>query len=290
MENKLRFNNWDETSFKDDYDRNFNGFEDKMMKAAKSDGSTAHSLFKRAVLWFSLKYINDDNVSNAELANYMKLAMQGAYTHILTEMKLGELQETWIGQEKLKLKKDVATHKSTVATLVDIYDIACVCRCEEVKKIVINQEDPGPFFKNPNLSKSYYYSLFYQEQSYKKNNADIIQKQFDKIREKAAALYENDHEWGQWYQNYLLPVIKLRELLMIGTQEDFNTQLKEVLQKDRELKDVSPEVMSTNSWIPWEINSLACRANDKGWEITVEDSRLLKFLIEGKCNVTSLEP
>ncbi|MFK7748316.1 MAG: Imm49 family immunity protein [Kordia sp.] len=290
MGNKLVFNNWDEESFKNDYDNNFIDFENQMMKVAKTNPKTSHSLFACAILWFALKYIDKKEASSDELVNYMKLAMQGAYAHILTEMNLGKSQEVWIDQELVTLEKEASTHKTDVATLVDIYDIACICRCEKVKKIIINQIDPGPFFHNSNLSKSYYYSLYYLEKTDSKNNTNLVQKQFEEVRTKAAAVYENDNEWKKWYEKYLLPTIKLREVLMIGNEVDFNIQLQEVLNKDRELKDVSPKVMNPNNWIPWEINSLACRAHDKGWKITVEDSRLLKFLVEGKCNVTSLEP
>ena len=75
-------------------------------------------------------------------------------------------------------------------------------------------------------------------------------------------------------------------------KKNFNTQLQITLDKNRAYFDnkENNRFREMENWLPWDIIAYACRAYDKGWKITVEDSRLPMFLVEGKCNVTTLAP
>ncbi|PTX63137.1 immunity protein 49 of polymorphic toxin system [Kordia periserrulae] len=290
MANTLEFNNWDENSFKDDYDKNFNGFKEKMLNAAKSNPNTSHSLFKRAILWFAIKYVHNES-SFEELSYYMKLAMQAAYAHIQTEVNLGTTQELWIDNEKVSLQKTSSTHKTNVATLMEINDITCICRCEKVKEAIFRQTDPGPFFHNVNLARSYHYPYYYLEKSLHKIDDAVIQRQLDKMDKSAEDFFKDDDEWNDWYEAIYLPLSALRNAFYLGNEASFNEKLQIALDKDRAFNDdAKGRYANPDNWIPWEINAFACRAHDKGWNITVNDSRLLMFLVEGKCNVENLAP
>jgi len=114
----------------------------------------------------------------------------------------------------------------------------------------------------------------------------------DEIKENAAEEYKNSKEFSGWYSEYLMPLADLREAFHLGTEESFNTALKTVLDKNRAYFDSEEDgrFRDDKNWYPWDVISYACRAYDKGWKITVEDSRLPMFLVEGKCIVENLGP
>ena len=136
------------------------------------------------------------------------------------------------------------------------------------------------------------YSVYMLEQSYKLISEESLKKILDEIDTKAAKEYKNSKEFRGWYSKCLVPLNKLRETFYLGTEEEFNIQLKIALDKDRVHHDSESfdRVRDRKTWYPWDIIAYACRAHDKGWKITVEDSRLPMFLVEGKCNVTTLAP
>ena len=63
------------------------------------------------------------------------------------------------------------------------------------------------------------------------------------------------------------------------------------LDKGRAFSDDSRgRYANSDYWIPWDIIEFVSIPYDRGWRVTVEDSRLLNFIVEEKCNVTGLNP
>jgi hypothetical protein len=290
MKNIIDFKNWNQDMFEEDYDDHFDDFENAMTSLAQEDGSSLYNLYDSCKQWITLKIIKNE-FAPEEFTKYFRYAMQGVYGHIVTEEHIGELQKIWVADKFVEVKKDEQGNDTSVDKLVDFNFIASICRCEKVVEAIFRQQDPGPFFHNPNYAKSYFYPYYYLEKSMHKIDDSIIERQLNSMNTSAEGYYKDDEEWNDWYYAIYIPVSELRYAFFLGNETSFNEKLQEALHKDRAFND-TPEGRFENpdNWFPWEIISLACRAFDKGWKITVEDSRLPKFIIEGKCNVTSLEP
>lgn len=290
MANKIDFKNWNQEIFGDKLSRNFTGFKEQMIEVAQGKAKRLHSLFERSKLWFTLKYV-EDKTSREELTTYFRYAMQSVYGHILTEEHINQDQEIWVADKKVQLKKIEKGSDASVYKLMDFFFIASICRCEKVIEAILRQQDSGPFFHNINYSKSYHYPYYYLEKSLHRIDDSVIERQLNSMNTSAENFFKDDKEWNDWYHAVYIPVSELRKAFYLGNETSFNEKLQIALDKDRAFNDDEKgRHADPDEWIPWEIIAFACRAHDKGWEITVEDSRLLKFLIEGKCNVTSLEP
>ncbi|WP_298511800.1 immunity 49 family protein [uncultured Kordia sp.] len=290
MGNKIDFKNWDQEIFEYKLSKNFTGFKEKFIGVVQGNATRLHNLFIRNRLWFTLKYI-EDKTSIEELKNYFRHAMQSIYGHIITEEHIGESQEIWVADKKVQLKKERRGSDTSIDTLINFFNFASICRCEKAIEAIFRQDGTGPFLDNPNSVKSYYYEYFFLERSLHKIDESIIKRELDIGNKKAEKFYEGEDEWKDWYQGIYIPLSELKYAFFLGDETSFNEKLQIALDKDRAFSDDSKGRCSNSDyWIPWDIIALACRAHDKGWKITVEDSRLLTFLIEGKCNVSNLEP
>lgn len=290
MANKIDFKNWDQESFEDNLSRNFTGFKEQMIEVAQGKAKRLHSLFERSKLWFTLKYV-EDKTSMEEFTTYFRYAMQSIYGHIVTEEQINQDQEIWVADKKVQLKKDRRGSDASIDNLINFFNFATICRCEKVIEAIFRQDGSGPFLENPNVAKSYYYEYYYLERSLHTIDESIIKRELDIGDKKAEKFYENDDEWHDWYQAIYIPLSELKHAFFLGDEIVFNDKLQAALDKDRAFND-DPKGRYSNpdNWIPWTLISFACRAHDKGWKITVDDSRLPMFLIEGMCNVANLEP
>ncbi|MEM6721430.1 MAG: immunity 49 family protein [Bacteroidota bacterium] len=290
MTNIINFKNWDQELFEEEYEDNFDDFEDDMIAMAQEDGSSLYDLYDSCKQWIILKIIKNE-ASHEELTRYFRYAMQSLYGHIVTLEHLGEEQEIWVADKKVHIKKETSVSYKSVDTLIDFLNITAICRCKEALEAIFRQDGTGPFLDNPNAVKSYYYDYYFLERSLDKVDNAIIQRELEIGNQKAEKFYKNDAEFKEWYPAIYIPLSELKHEFFLGDEASFNEKLQIALNKNRSYYD-DPKGRYANleNWIPWELIAFACRAYDKGWNITVEDSRLPKFLIEGKCNVGSLAP
>ncbi|MCH2193513.1 immunity 49 family protein [Kordia sp.] len=290
MENTIDFKNWDQGIFEYKLSRNFEGFRDQFIEVVQGNATRLHNLFARNKLWFTLKYVENE-LSLKELTTYFRHAMQSSYAHIITEENITKDQEVWVADKKVLLKKSAKGQDTSVDKLMDFFFIASICRCKKVIEAVLRQTDPGPFFHNVNLSKSYHYPYYYLEKSLHKIDETIIERQLESMNMKAEGFFKHDDEWNDWYHAIYIPLSELRKAFYLRDEASFNEKLQAALDKDRAFNDDEKgRYANPDNWLPWEIISFACRAFDKGWNITVEDSRLPVFLVEGKCIITNLAP
>lgn len=290
MENRIDFKNWDQEIFEYKLSRNFTGFKEQFIEVVQGNATRLHNLFVRNKLWFTLKYV-EDKTSLEELKTFFRHAMQSSYGHIVTEENINKDQEIWVADKKVSLKKERQGQDASVDKLMDFFFIASICRCEKVLEAILRQVASGPFFHNPNVSKSYHYPYFFLEKSLHKIDDAIIERQLNSMNTSAEGFFKGDDEWNDWYHAIYIPVSELRNAFYLGDETSFNEKLQVALDKDRAFNDdVKGRYANPDNWFSWETIAFACRAHDKGWNITVEDSRLPKFLIEGECIITSLNP
>lgn len=290
MKNIIDFKNWNQELFEEDYNDHFDDFKNAMIELAQKDGDSLYNLYDSCKQWLILKIIKNE-ASHEELSMYFRYAMQGIYGHIVTEEHMRQDQEIWVADKKVSLKKERQSSGTTVNKLMDFFFITSICRCEKVLDAILRQAATGPFFHNPNLSKSYHYPYFFLEKSLHKIDNSIIERQLNSMNASAEDFFKDDEEWNDWYHAIYIPLSELRKAFYLGNETSFNEKLKLALDKDRAFNDdAKGRYANPDNWFSWEIIAFACRAYDKGWNITVEDSRLPIFLIEGKCNITDLNP
>ena len=288
--NIINFKNWDQEFFDEDYDRVTENRISKMITISQNRADRMPFLFKAAKKWVILKFLKDPNF---EIKTYFKSALQGAYGHIKLAESNGASLSLWIGDKKVDLTHEEGL-KGDVSNLYEYLKFAYVTRCKELENIIFDifEKNEKSFFSNDNMIGHFTYPIYFLERSHSWLNSDKIKELLSDIDLYAANEYKNDKEFGGWYSECLVPLNKLREALFFGNEENFNIQLKITLDKNRAYFDNKEDnrFRDMKNWLPWDIIAYACRAYDKGWKITVEDSRLPMFLVEGKCNVTTLAP
>lgn len=285
MKNKIKFQNFDEEFFEEEYEYSFDE-KDEIITAAQTHGKTLYYLYKDAVKWITLKIVNGET-GREELRDYFKLAMQGIYGHILTRDANGEAVKVPVGDKEVELVNEGNSY-SHVFELMDAFNDATICRCNPLLDLVFSKSQSSRFLNNGEHS----YHPVYQQYFLFKNEHSVTKEQFEEYL-KCSEEYEKQDTGSENYYSLIdYPRRKLLKEYFFGTEASFNKQLAESLKGNKEYYDTTEDnrLRNVDGWLPWEIISNACLAYDKGWGITVEDPRLPMFLVKGECKVEGLAP
>lgn len=288
--NIIKYKTWDQEFFEEVYEDTLT-YKDEMLNKVQVGRADLHYFFREAQDWITLNVFDLKKDDYTKISENFKYAMQVAYGHIKSVESLGKSIKLWVGNKQVTLVNESKSH-SYVTTLMNLYPYAIICRCKVVLDLILkNQEDPGPFFHTTSFTTHPSYPLYYLDKSLHKMTDDVIEKQLVKVNNNAKTYFEGDKEWSHWYKEVYLPLSELRHQFYIGTEVGFNKKLQIALDKNRIFYDSERDdnCRDTKAWFPMEIIAYASRAYDKGWKITVKDSRLPMFLIEGKCKVENLE-
>ncbi|MBL6445147.1 immunity 49 family protein [Fulvivirga sp. 29W222] len=286
MGNQIEFKNFDQEFFEEEYEHILLLVSQSIEWLVEGDSEGLHRLFKFGMQQITLKIVNGET-DRTELSRCFKLAMQGIYGHIKSLDNNGELTKLWVADQEVQLTNTGAGYDS-VFELASAYTYASICRCSDVIDLIFNLPESSKFLnygEHDNHPVYKLYQLF-------KSEPDIDKELFNDYIENSRGKYGGDPELKNYVSLIDEPRQKLLEQYYFGDSSSFNKQLKEALEKDKQYRDTTEgnRFRDVDGWLPWGLISFACRAHDKGWEITVEDSRLPMYLVKGECKVESLAP
>lgn len=280
--NLIKYKKFDYNFFEDEYEFVFSN-KDFTIESAQSHGDSIHFLYEDSITWITLKYINEE-INPEEIKKYFELCMEAYFSHIKTIENLGQEVPVIINSVKKVVTNDSKSYNN-IFELLNAYNFASICRNKNVKDLVFNQPFDGNFIRkgvheNHPSSKAYY--LF-------KNEREVDQARLDDFY---TALIENvkQKDLKEYKEKLMIPLGEVYKNYFLGNAESFNLALEEALELNKAYYDTEKDdrCRDSQNWLPWNLISLACKAYDKGWEITVKDTRLPMFMIRGECNVPEI--
>lgn len=284
MANMLDFKNFDEEFFEEEYE-DMSSLVEETLEYAQEDGSALYDMFKYEIRWITLKIANGE-LDRDELRGYFKLAMQGIYGHIKAIDNRGEPAKLTVVDKEVELSYSGSSF-ADVFTIMDGFTYAVVCRNQQVLDLIFSLEDRSPLLGE---GRHRYHPVYHQYVLFK-NEKEVTEQEIEDFIKSAERYEANDSEVDEYYGLIDHPRRKLLREYFLGDAESFNDQLADSLYKHQEYYDSLEDnrFRSVDDWLPWEIISNACKAYDKGWDITVKDPRLPMFLVKGECKVESLK-
>lgn len=287
----MKFKNFDEEYFDERVEYSF-GRKNRMIEVAQTKGNKLFYLFKNSVEWITLKIMKGET-DREELRGYFQLAMQGIYGHLKLVDKKGETIKLVIAGKEVELENNESGYDN-VFTLMEAFTYAAICRSKEVLDFIFSIKEESPLLRQG----EHFYHPIYKLYYLLKNEPGVTRDQFDDYVLASEKYYGSQTPEGATdeYENYQplieIPRRKLWREYFLGTEQTFNEYLNDALQKNKEYYDTENHnrLRDVSGWLPWNLISVASKAYDKGWEITVEDPRLPMFLVKGECKVESLAP
>lgn len=283
MDNFIRYKNFNEKVFQL---RNKKAFEflPKLTEVAQRNGDRLYYLYTDSIKCALLKIVNGETDTRV-LTKYLKLAMQGMYGHVKSLINFGKPVELFIGNKKVNLVNESREY-SRLSNLTNILLFARICRFASLEDLIFEVTEKSVFFDHPNQEPflaGYSINKMVYSNELEESEFDLY---FNKLIKKHSSA---DSE--EFKVSIVIPYRAAEKELLFGSSKSFSEKLSFAINSDRSYWESKEDnrYVDIDKMLPWFLISLACRAYDKGWDITVEDPRLPLFLVKGECNIDSLE-
>jgi hypothetical protein len=284
MSNNIDYKNFDKDFFNEEYEDIIDFFDD-MLHIAQTNGDKLYNLYEDSIKCSVLKYVNNESKPE-NIINYLHYAVQGMYGHLYSLLNIGKPVDLFVEDKKVTLTNNSKAY-SHLFYLFNIMSFAQICRCNKLIDLIINIPETSIFFQHPYQEQhKILYKIMYSNRRGEITDMELFNEHSRLYLEKF-----KDKDSIEFNKFIYIPKHELEIILNTGNENEFNLKLKEALELNRKYYDTPEDnrYKEIDNMLPWSLISIACQAYDKGWNITVEDSRLPMFLVRGECSINSLE-
>jgi hypothetical protein len=284
MSNNIDYKNFEESYFQHQLQRSVAKLP-KMLSVATTRGDKLYYLYINSKRSIVLNIVNNETDSSL-LKKYFSYTMQGMYGHLYSLLNIGKPVDLFVGDKKVALTNNSKAY-SYLFYLFNIMSFAQICRCNKLIDLIINIPETSIFFQHPNQEQDkILYKIMYSNRRGEITDMNL----FNEYRRLYLEKFK-DKDSIEFNKFIYIPKHELEIILNTGNENEFNLKLKEALELNRKYYDTPEDnrYKEIDNMLPWSLISIACQAYDKGWNITVEDSRLPMFLVRGECSINSLE-